>query len=67
MNESLKKPIDTFNTNTIGTLNVLEAAKIVKSVKSIVIITTDKVYKINPKGKSYVETDELIGKSCKCL
>ena len=60
--ESLKKPIDTFNTNIIGTLNVLEAAKIVKSVKSIVIITTDKVYKINPKGKSYVETDELGGK-----
>ena len=62
MNESLKKPIDTFNTNIIGTLNVLEAAKIVKSVKSIVIITTDKVYKINPKGKSYIETDELGGK-----
>ena len=62
VNESLKKPIDTFNTNIIGTLNVLEAAKIVKSVKSIVIITTDKVYKINPKGKSYIETDELGGK-----
>ena len=62
MNVSFKKPTDTFNTNIIGTLNVLEAAKLVKSVKSIVIITTDKVYKINPKGKSYVETDELGGK-----
>lgn len=62
VNVSLKKPIETFNTNIIGTLNVLEAAKIVKSVKSVVIITTDKVYKINPKGKSYVETDELGGK-----
>ncbi len=62
VSESLKKPIDTFNTNVIGTLNVLEAARIVKSVKSIVIITTDKVYKINSKGKSYVETDELGGK-----
>lgn len=60
--ESLKKPIDTFNTNIIGTLNVLEAAKNVKSVKSVVIITTDKVYKINPTSKSYVETDELGGK-----
>ena len=60
--ESLKKPIDTFNTNIIGTLNVLEAAKMVKSVKSVVIITTDKVYKVNPKSKSYVETDELGGK-----
>ena len=60
--DSLKKPIETFNTNIIGTLNVLEAAKMVKSVKSVVIITTDKVYKINPKNKSYVETDELGGK-----
>ena len=60
--ESLKKPLDTFNTNIIGTLNVLEAAKTVKSVKSVVIITTDKVYKINPISKSYVETDELGGK-----
>ena len=60
--ESLKKPIETFNTNIIGTLNVLEAAKTVKSVKSVVIITTDKVYKINPISKSYVETDELGGK-----
>lgn len=61
VSESLKKPIDTFNTNVIGTLNVLEASKKVKSVKSLVIITTDKVYKINSKNKSYVETDELGG------
>lgn len=59
---SLKKPIETFNTNIIGTLNVLEAAKQVRSIKSVVIITTDKVYKINSKGKSYVESDELGGK-----
>lgn len=59
---SFKKPVDTFQTNVIGTLNLLEAAKYVKSVKSVVIITTDKVYKVNTKGKSYVESDELGGK-----
>tara|TARA_B100000927_G_scaffold231352_1_gene191387 strand:- start:166 stop:1242 length:1077 start_codon:yes stop_codon:yes gene_type:complete len=59
---SFKKPVDTFQTNVIGTLNLLEAAKNVKSVKSVVIITTDKVYKVNTTSKSYVETDELGGK-----
>ena len=54
--------METFKTNIIGTLNLLEAAKNVKSVKSVVIITTDKVYKINIKSKSYVENDELGGK-----
>ena len=62
VNVSLKKPMETFKTNIIGTLNLLEAAKNVKSVKSVVIITTDKVYKINIKSKSYVENDELGGK-----
>ena len=46
VNESYSDPVKTFNTNIMGTVNLLEAARNVKSVKSIVIITTDKVYKI---------------------
>ena len=56
-----KQPIETFNTNIIGTLNVLESIKKSKSLKSAVIITTDKVYKIKKNNKYYSENDELGG------
>ncbi len=34
----------------------------INKIKSTIIITTDKVYKISKSGKSYKETDELFGK-----
>ena len=62
VSESFIKPTKTFRTNVIGTLNVLEILKKNKSIKSAVIITTDKVYKIKNLNKSYTENDELWGK-----
>ena len=62
VSESFIKPTKTFRTNIIGTLNVLEILKKNKSIKSAVIITTDKVYKIKKLNKSYRENDELWGK-----
>ena len=62
VNESYSNPVKTFNTNIMGTINLLEASRNVKSVKSIVIITTDKVYKIKKINKNYIELDELGGK-----
>jgi len=59
--ESYKSPLETFTTNMIGTLNLLECIRKVKSVKSVVIITTDKVYKIRKKNINYNELDELGG------
>jgi CDP-glucose 4,6-dehydratase len=59
--ESYKNPIKTFKTNMIGTLNVLECIKNIKSIKSAVIITSDKVYKIKKQNNSYTELDELGG------
>ena len=44
--ESYKNPKETFNTNIIGTVNLFEAVRDIKSVKTIIIVTTDKVYKI---------------------
>ena len=41
--QSYKEPRDTFFTNTMGTLNILEVIKKNKSIKSSLIITTDKV------------------------
>ena len=59
--ESYNKPLDTFKTNMIGTLNVLECIRDVKTLKSVVIITSDKVYKIDKKNTGYKEQDSLGG------
>jgi len=59
--ESYKNPIGTFETNVLGTLNVLEATKGLSNLKATLIITTDKVYKNHKQHRGYVETDELGG------
>ena len=59
--ESYKDPIKTLNTNIIGTANLLESIRNIKSIKSVVIITTDKVYKIKKNNKLYKELDQLGG------
>ena len=60
--DSYRNPLKTFNTNIIGTINLLESIRDIKSIKSVIIITTDKVYKVEAKNKSYSEEDELGGK-----
>ena len=59
--ESYKFPVETFETNVIGTLNVLEATRHLKNLKATLVITTDKVYKNHNHLRGYVETDELGG------
>ena len=59
--ESYKNPLDTILTNVIGTSNLLHIVKKYKFVKSIVIITTDKVYKNNEKKIKFSEKDHLGG------
>ena len=59
--ESYLKPLETFETNVMGTLNVLESSKLVKNLLATLIITTDKVYKNKNKLTGYVEGDELGG------
>ena len=53
-------PVETFQTNVIGTLNVLELTKKLKP-KATLIITTDKVYKNTSKKNGYIESDPLGG------
>ena len=59
--ESYKEPLKTLTTNIIGTANLLESIRNIKSIKSVVIITTDKVYKIKKDNKLYKELDQLGG------
>ena len=57
---SYNQPLETIKTNIIGTSNLLSSLKNKNYIKSVVIITTDKVYKIKNK-KIFKETDELGG------
>ena len=59
--ESYKNPINTFETNVMGTLNVIKASQQVIDLKAQLIITTDKVYKNIGKSSGYVETEALGG------
>lgn len=59
--KSYRDPVGTFATNVMGTVNVLEAAKGVKSIKAIVIVTTDKVYENRESIHPYQESDPLGG------
>lgn len=59
--ESYLKPLETFETNLMGTLNVLESSKQLENLLATLIITTDKVYKNKNKLNGYIETDELGG------
>jgi CDP-glucose 4,6-dehydratase len=59
--ESYKNPITTFETNVMGTLNVMKASQQLRDLKAQLIITTDKVYKNINKKSGYVETEALGG------
>jgi len=60
--ESYKNPIETFETNVMGTVNVLDTGLRNQSTKGIVVVTTDKVYRNDNSGKKFMETDPLFGK-----
>jgi CDP-glucose 4,6-dehydratase len=59
---SYRMPRETFEVNVQGTANVLEAARNTPSVRGILCITTDKVYKNLEIDYKYKESDELGGK-----
>lgn len=59
--ESYNHPRYTWEVNVTGTLNLLECLRHSQSVKSIVIITTDKVYKNVEKEDGYTEEEQLGG------
>ena len=59
--ESYNKPVETFEANVIGTLNVLEAARRASTIKAIVNVTTDKCYENREWLWPYRENDHLGG------
>lgn len=62
VSRSFDDPLETFAVNVVGTANVLEAARTVPSVKAVVCVTTDKVYRDEAWEWGYRESDRLGGK-----
>lgn len=59
--DSYKMPAYTYETNVMGTVNMLECIRNTDCVKSVLNVTTDKVYLNREWEKGYVEDDELDG------
>ena len=59
--ESYIDPRGTYETNIMGTVNVLEAVRNTESIKSVVIVTTDKVYQNKEWVWGYRENEALDG------
>lgn len=59
--EGYREPIETLQVNVMGTANILEAARTLKSLSSILIVTTDKVYKDVLLLNKKAEIDTLVG------
>ena len=58
---SYEQPVETYQTNVMGTINIMEAIRATQSVKVGVMITTDKCYDNKEQLKGYVETDPFGG------
>lgn len=58
---SYENPTETYETNVMGTLNILEASRTCGTVKAIVCITTDKCYENKEWEWGYRECDRLGG------
>ena len=58
--DSYLKPFDTFETNSLGSLNLMEVVKNLKYKGALIVVTTDKVYKIKKNNTNKLnENDEL--------
>lgn len=58
---SYEKPVETYETNVMGTINILEAIRATNSVKVGVMITTDKCYDNKEQLRGYKEDDPFGG------
>lgn len=56
------EPIETFETNVMGTVNVMDAARKLDGLAAMLLVTTDKVYQNNNWHWPYRESDTLGGK-----
>lgn len=58
---SYDEPVDTWQTNVMGTINVMEAFRHCASAKVAVMITTDKCYENREQNHAYTEDEPMGG------
>ncbi len=58
--ESYKTPRETFETNVMGTANILECVRLTSGIRSFLNVTTDKVYENNDLENHAFEEDEKL-------
>ena len=58
---SYEEPVDTWQTNVIGSINIMEAVRQTDSVKVAVMITTDKCYENREQNHAYREDEPMGG------
>ena len=58
---SYKEPAETYETNVMGVVNLLEAARVCKGVKAIVNVTTDKCYENREHNRAFREDEPMGG------
>src|SRR5688500_73691 len=58
---SYAEPVETFATNVVGTINLMEAVRAAKSPAALILITTDKCYENREWDYAYRENDALGG------
>lgn len=58
---SYTRPVETFATNVMGTVHLLDALRAADRLRAILVVTTDKVYANSDDGRDFVEGDPLGG------
>ncbi|MGH2740960.1 MAG: CDP-glucose 4,6-dehydratase [Thermoleophilaceae bacterium] len=58
---SFRDPRDTYETNVMGTVNLLEAVRATPGVRAVVNVTSDKCYDNREQGRPFVEDDAMGG------
>jgi CDP-glucose 4,6-dehydratase len=58
---SYKNPVETYGTNVMGTVHVLESVRLAKSVRAVIVVTSDKSYENREWVWGYRESDPMGG------
>lgn len=58
---SIARPVETFATNVLGTVHLLDALRDREGLQAVLVATTDKVYENRELGSPFVEQDRLGG------
>jgi CDP-glucose 4,6-dehydratase len=60
--ESYEDPVGTYATNVMGTVHLLDALRAQRTLRAVVVVTSDKCYQNHEHGRAYREVDPLGGR-----